>query len=195
MLWYAGNKVHEHEKIKPFPQGLCSYPEENHNLLLKLNKESINITKKNKILCVWRDRNFNVCGTEYITREKTKNFILQYPSIFDWLEPELSIDEFYKLLSSYKYILCPVGNGLDPCPKAFEAIAVNTIPIFMNTLNTKDFYNNMPCILVNDYEEILQPDFLNTNYEKLKHLLYSEETLYKLSAEYWINKIKSHSAN
>ena len=31
----------------------------------------------------------------------------------------------------------------------------------------------------------------STNYEKLKHLLYSEETLYKLSAEYWVKKIKS----
>ena len=193
LLWYASNKVHEHEKIKPFPQGLCNYSEEIHNLLLKLNKESVNITKKDKILCVWRDRNFNVCGEEYITREKTKKFILQHPSIFDWVEANLSIEDFYKLLSSYKYVLCPVGNGIDPCPKSFEAIAVNTIPIFINTLNTKDFYDNMPCILVNNYDEILEPDFLNVNYEKLKHLLYSEETLYKLSSEYWVKKIKSQS--
>jgi len=94
-------------------------------------------------------------------------------------------------MSTYKYVLCPVGNGVDPSPKSFEAIAVNTIPIFIKTPNTSDFYDIMPCILVNNFEEILQSEFLNMNYERIKHLLYSEETLYKLSAEYWVKKIKS----
>ena len=191
LCWYASNKIHEHEKIKPFPQGLCCYPESFHNFLLKLNKESINISKKDKILCCWRDRESNICGSEYVTRNQTKKFILEYPNIFDWIEPTLSNEEFTIIMSTYKYVLCPVGNGVDPSPKSFEAIAVNTIPIFIKTSNTVDFYETMPCILVNSYEEILQPDFLNTNYEKLKHLLYSEETLYKLSAEYWVKKIKS----
>lgn len=193
LCWYASNKLHEHEKVKPLPQGLCCYPESFHNFLLKYNKESINVSKKDKILCCWRDRDINVCGEEYVTRNQTKQFILEYPDIFEWIEPTLSNQEFTIIMSTYKYVLCPVGNGVDPSPKSFEAIAVNTIPIFIKTLNTSDFYDMMPCILVNNYEEIIQPDFLSTNYEKVKHLLYSEETLYKLSAEYWVKKIKSQS--
>jgi hypothetical protein len=191
VIWYAGNKVHEHEKVKAFPGGLCHSPEEIDKLLLSVSKKSHLIIKKNKVLCIWRDRNWNVCGNEYITRNKVKEFILQYPDIFDWVEPNINEAQFYELLLNYKYVLCPVGNGIDPCPKSFEAIALNTIPIFIRTNNTKDVYDDLPCILVDDFKEVIQPNFLDNNYDKLKHLLYSEETLHKISAEYWTNKIKT----
>ncbi len=117
--------------------------------------------------------------------------MLEYPDIFDWVEPNMNTEDFYNLLMTYKYVLCPVGNGVDPSPKSFEALAVNTIPIMIRTLNTCDVYNDLPSILVDDFKEILTNGFLDNKYEELKHMLFSDETLYKLSAERWAKKIKS----
>lgn len=178
-VWYACNKVHDHAKVRPLPAGLYSYPEKYHNLLLELFVKSYTIPKKNKVLCIWRSRDFNVCGNEYITRESVKHYVLQHPDIFDWIEPDISIEEFYRLLVTYKYILCPVGNGIDPAPKSFEAIITNTIPIMISSNNTRDVYKDLPCILVDNFEEVLESEFLDKKAEELKDKLFNFNTIIK----------------
>jgi hypothetical protein len=190
-VWYTNNKIHDHIKVRPLPAGLCNYPETYHNKLLDLYIKSYNTPKKNKILCIWRHRDFNVCDPEYITRDKMKQFIHIYPEIFDWVEPNLNNEEFNNLLITYKYILCPVGNGVDPSPKSFEAIATNTIPIMIASHNTRDAYKDLPCILVDNFEEVIVPGFLDNKVESLKDKLYNLNTLIKLSAVWWAHKIKS----
>lgn len=191
LRWYTNNKYENHPKLKSLPGGLCHYTKEDENILLQHRQNLGNIIKKNKILCIWRKRDFNVCGDEYITRTQLESFILNRPEIFDWFEPNLELTEFYKIMAEYRYILCPVGNGLDPAPKSFEAIALQTIPIILKTPNTDEYYNDMPCILLDDFYKISSVDYLEKYYNVIRTKLQNVDYIYKLSSEYMIDKIKS----
>jgi hypothetical protein len=152
-------------------------------------RNNIQKQESNKILCIWRNRNFNVCGNQYITRHIVERFVKQYPDTFDWVEPDLPTDEFYKLMSNYKFVLCPVGNGVDPCPKAHESIILKTIPIMIRTQNTFEVYSDLPAVLVDDFSEILGMDLTHI-YETKKHL-FDDKYLYKMTCDYWIEKINN----
>jgi hypothetical protein len=186
--WYGTNNLSTHIKMKSYPGGLGSYDENINEVLLSF-RSKVPIEKKNKILCIWRTRTHNICGNEYITRNNIKILINNYPNIFDWFEPNLNQEEFYNLLSQYKYVLCPVGNGVDPTPKSFEAIILKTLPIIIKTQNTKDNYLELPSILVNDFSDILTDNFLDNQYNKLKHIIENDDIIYKLTAKYWSDKI------
>jgi len=177
--WYMVNCLERHPKIRAYPGGMCRNTDNDIKTLLTFNSSEKHTS--NKILCCWRDRNFNVCGDDYITRHKTFNFIKQYPDLFDWVEPNLNTREFYDILSKYKFILCPVGNGVDPCPKTFEAILLKTVPIIIKTINTEDVYSNLPCIMVNNFSEILN---INLDYSS-----FNFDCFDKLTCEYYYGKI------
>ena len=184
--WYMTNCLVDHDKVVSYPGGLC-HNETSDSILFEL-RNSLVKHDSNKILCIWRNRIFNVCGDEYITRDKVLHFVKQYPDIFDVVAPNFENNEFYKLLSKYKFVLCPVGNGVDPCPKSFEAIILKTIPILINTLNTKPVYSELPAIVVDDFKEVLEMN-LDEIYESYKPSLNDEETHYKLTCKYWYDRI------
>ena len=48
-----------------------------------------------------------------------------------WHEPTLRHDAFIAALGTYAFAICCPGAGLDPNPKAFEALLLGTIPICM----------------------------------------------------------------
>jgi|688.fasta_scaffold88206_5 hypothetical protein len=187
--WYMTNSLQSHPKITAYPGGLC-HNETSDKLLLDV-RNNIKKQDSNKILCVWRTRNFNVCGNQYITRDIVKSFIKQNNETFDWYVPNLSTENFYKLMSQYKFVLCPVGNGVDPCPKAFEAIILKTIPIMIKTQNTCDVYTDLPVLLVDDFSEVLNMN-LSEIYESKKYL-FDDKYLFKLTCEYWVEKISNSS--
>jgi len=192
-LWYTNNLLVNHPKMKAYPAGICSADSfvENYSKMILTMRQTVDIkAKKNKVLCVWRTRDGNICGDEYATRSKTKEFILKYPNIFDWFEPDKSPVEFFELISQYKYVLCPVGNGVDPCPKSFEAIILKSLPIIIRSLNTKDVYDVLPSILIDDLEELLVDGFLEREYEQKEDLINNDSILQKLSCDYWADNIK-----
>lgn len=45
------------------------------------------------------------------------------------VDTTLTHDQFMKALGTVSFVLCPHGGGIDPAPKAFEALAAGTIPI------------------------------------------------------------------
>lgn len=192
--WYTSNNLSDHPKMRSIPGGLSVNYSANpaiEDILMKLRKETSINEKTDKVLCIWRNRTTNDCGRQFVTRAKTKEFVLKHPHIFDWYD-NCDQTKFYDLLKRYKFVLCPVGNGVDPCPKSSEAIILRTIPIIIRTINTKDDYKDMPCILVDDFNEILQPNFMMTKFKELEEMLLDDKILYKLSNEYWINKIRSN---
>ena len=71
-------------------------------------------------------------------------------------------------LNSYKFNLCPYGNGLDT-HRFWESLIVNTIPIVKNSDFIQNFKNfNIPMLIVEDWKEIVEMDevFLKSTYEK-----------------------------
>lgn len=53
------------------------------------------------------------------------------------------------------FILCTHGGGLDPSPKAFEAILVGTIPIVQHS-TLDDAYRHLPVVFVDSTVGLLQ---------------------------------------
>ena len=182
--WYMMNCLSTHPKVFSLPGGLC-HNERSDDILLSIRKEAVK-RENTKILCVWRNRDFNVCGNAYISRNRVETFVKQHPDVFDWVDATLDTTEFYHLLSTYKFVLCPVGNGVDPCPKAFEALIVKTIPIMIRTRNTEEVYSELPAVLVDTFESL--PD-LDSIYESYKSELEEDALLDKLSCDYWYRKI------
>jgi hypothetical protein len=188
VAWYMVNCLERHPKVKAYPGGVCRNTDAEIARIHVLKEEPVEKHSTSKILCCWRDREYNVCGDQFITRKKTHDFIKQYPEIFDWVEANLSTEEFYQRLRKYKFVLCPVGNGVDPCPKAFEAIILKTVPIVIRTINTESVYSELPCVLVDDFSEVLNMD-LDETYSKFEPMFNDEETYNKLSCEYWYDKV------
>lgn len=185
--WYMLNCLSVHEKVFSYPGGLC-HNEVSDEILLSTRREAVK-REDDKILCIWRNRDFNVCGDKYITRHRVETFVKEHTDIFDWVDATLTTTEFYQLLSRYKFVLCPVGNGVDPCPKAFEALIVKTIPIMIRTRNTEEVYADLPSILLDSFEALRNMKNLDDIYESYKERLSDDSLLEKFSCEYWYNTI------
>ena len=61
--------------------------------------------------------------------------------------------DFLTKMSTYQFVLCPHGGGLDPNPKCWEALLMKTIPIVKrNTMS--ESLEHLPIVIVNDWNEI-----------------------------------------
>ena len=102
-------------------------------------------------------------------------------------------------VSDYKFIVCTHGGGIDPAPKAIEAILAGTIPIIDKTANY-DAYSLLPVGFVDDTVTFISSSnasvMMNEWSEKLGP--YFEEphlrniTLHRLSMAYWTKVVTSH---
>ena len=63
--------------------------------------------------------------------------------------------QFLVEVSQVPFILCTHGGGLDPSPKAFEAILVGTIPIVQHS-TLDDAYRHLPVVFVDSTVGLLQ---------------------------------------
>lgn len=196
-FWFMNNMRHKTDKTFSLPTGLGSgvpghgpvdgwNEEKIDNLILDIrNAADKNKKISDKIFCSFRTAWFQVCGEDMFIRPKIFEIVNNNPNIFENYinRPQMSIEEFIRTLSQYKYALCPHGNGMDPSPTAWLALAVKTTPVIYRTPNVIDMFEGTDSVIYFDkFEEI-------TNKE-----LYVEKQPIDfefLTCEYWANKIKS----
>lgn len=77
----------------------------------------------------------------------------------------------------YKYVILPLGNGLD-CNRTWEAIILGCIPIVKSS-GLDSMYQGLPVLIVNDWKDITQDllDKYKPDTSKIK----------KIYMDYWIN--------
>lgn len=187
--WYMLNCLLTHPKVVSYPGGLC-HNETSDDLLRSLRATAVK-RESTKILCVWRNRTFNVCGNQYITRKKVEEFVKQHPEVFDWVDATLDTEAFYRLLSTYKYVLCPVGNGVDPCPKSYEAMILKTVPIMLKTRNTEEVYADLPALVVDTFDELVNMSTLGEIYDRMSPSLNDDAILTRFTCEHWYSTMMS----
>jgi hypothetical protein len=79
----------------------------------------------------------------------------------DHLDREAHARAFRRLLSPYAFILWPQGGGLDPSPKAWEALLAGFIPIVQRA-PTSEANAHLPVHFVDAWvPEVLSEDRLN----------------------------------
>ena len=61
-------------------------------------------------------------------------------------------EAWLSILKRYPLIICPHGGGLDPSPKAWEALCLGCIPIIKHSA-LDDIYSEFPVVFVDDWNE------------------------------------------
>jgi len=184
--WYSENNLSIHPKMYSLTVGFATHSKEYEDNLLLIRK-NINIKDKlNKIFCCWRPRNNNCCGNKYNERKDIIDFIYKYPDIFDIVDiknNELNTIEFHEKLLTYKWCLCPLGNGVDCAPKILECFFLKTIPIMCKNINLLNLYKNFPVIWVDNFSDIL---YMKLQYDELINW---DNIIEQFTCDFWYKKI------
>ncbi len=143
-----------------------------------------------KILCGHRVRD----GAQWALRKSVlsiaKNEWAQWCTI---VEGELPFKEYLKMLSRHTFVLCVEGGGVDPSPKAWQAILHGAIPIIRRNA-LEPAYRCLPVAFIDDWaaDEITEKR-LEAWRRKLApaHDVPANraETLHRLTLDYWWDKV------
>jgi hypothetical protein len=178
--WFSQNVNCKSKKIESLPIGL-----ENKKWFSNLKKkEKIlkKITKPKKIKnLLYLNHNIN---TNLKERKEPYNIFKNK----SWVTIEngtngQNFDNYLDNLYNHKFILSPMGNGIDTHRK-WESLYLNTIPIEKRNINNK-FYEDLPICFVNNWNDITE-DFLNNEYNRIQNTKWN---LNKIEFDWWKNKI------
>lgn len=142
---YTQNCEVVHDKVTPLPIGIANTMWDHGNLsiwekvLLSLQpRKTRNIyfyfntlTNSDK-----RERCFRIIKEQVEPAEYTSDY-----------------HEYLSLLSTYKYAICPEGNGLDT-HRFWECLYLGVIPICLKNKVTEYYAKKVPMVLLNDWREL-----------------------------------------
>jgi hypothetical protein len=131
-------------------------------------------------------------GVQWETRRRVAELARhEWSGFCDHLDREVDVRAFRRLLSTYAFILCPQGGGLDPSPKAWEALLAGCIPIVERS-PTSEGYAHLPVLLVDRWApEALSEDRLRDASLDLQAQLDDRLTLLdKLSVQYVVRQMR-----
>lgn len=169
--WYAQNTTIIHPKLTTLPIGIANSQWKHGNLKHLTKVIDLNILKTNLLYV-----NFNV-STNSLVRSHVKKIMLEKGYTFT--NATMNFFEYLKELASYKFAICPVGNGPD-CHRIWECLYLGVIPIVSNIIAYNDF-DDLPILKIDDFNTITD-DYLNEQYK----IIFSKKyNLSKLSFEYW----------
>lgn len=103
--------------------------------------------------------------------------------------------EFWELLGTFPFILCVHGGGLDPSPKAWEALLMGTIPIIQHYAGYRA-YEDLPVVFIDSWtSNVLSPSILESWRQQLSPFFVDPEkraeVLRRLNSEYWWSKVEA----
>ena len=167
--WYGQNNCIDHPKMFSLPIGIANKQWE-HGNINEFVKIINNLPEKiNNIYFNFQiQTNYNkriVCYNEF------KNYLL-------FLDTINAIDNF-KRLASYKFCICPEGNGLDS-HRIWECYYLKVVPIVLNNefiqLIKKQF--NIPMIILEEWKDLIN---MPLNYDNFKNnFLYKKHEIMEL---------------
>lgn len=151
--WYAHNALIQHEKLIKIPIGFSKKIGE--------NKETIeNLIKKRKD---YNDKEDDLLITYMeITNENREN--IKHLENKSWITKinKMRFDIYINNINNYKFVLCPIGNGVDTF-RFWETVFMGSIPV-IESCKLNDLYEKVNCLVVNSFEDLSKKDL--ENYEK-----------------------------
>jgi len=144
------------ERIIPLPIGIANsmWSHGNLNIWKRVLETNILVNKSNYIYF-----NFKIT-TNIIKRKKCYDTIIskKIPNL-----PNTDYLNYLTILSSYKFAICPEGNGLDT-HRFWECLYLKVIPICLKNHITEYYSKNFPIVLLDDWTE-LNIDKINEVFE------------------------------
>ena len=168
--------IEPRERIIPLPIGIANsmWKHGDLNIWKQILENNSLVNKPNSIYF-----NFNI-NTNTIKRKKCYDVIRSknIPNL-----PNTNYLNYLKMLSSYKFAICPEGNGLDT-HRFWECLYLKVIPICLKNHITEYYSKNFPIVLLDDWnhidENMLGSYYNNTcwdNYNMLNFDTYCKEVL------------------
>ena len=164
--WYTQNCMLKHEKVEMIPIGVANSMWAHGRLDVY---PQLNVT--NKLHDVYF--NFTV-NTNFRERTLCRALIEQTGLVF--MNHSLPIYSYLTLLSTYKFAICPPGNGID-CHRMWECYYCNVIPIIIDNEWATALKAKFPCIVLKSWAEfnkaacLEQYDTLLEELKQKRHLL------------------------
>jgi len=171
--WYGQNIKMVHHKLIAIPIGIANsqWSHGNINLLEQTMKKTANNEKINTLYV-----NFSVDTNKKI-RNEIKNILVL--NGYRFTSPNLSWNDYLNELSTYKFAICPEGNGPDS-HRIWECLYLGVIPVLKKSISF-DQFSDLPILFIDDWKQI-NDDFLKKQYLKIKENTYKTE---KLDLKYW----------
>jgi len=134
--WYMENRTAHHPKARSLSVGLATHTAHYEMTLRNLWTSGLpwNLRDETPVAC-WRMREANQCGSEYIERPAAAQLVKSNPDKFCELDVALSENgetgRIYTAsrYAAHKFVLCPLGNGIDPSPRLLECLLLGSVPI------------------------------------------------------------------
>ena len=181
---YSTNVSHKDSNLIPIPLGLANYYSPKNLFKENYLKLTSNDKKMNNVYV-----NFEV-NTNFFHRFFLLNRIKPKPN-FIIENQKLDNDEYLSKLNKYKFILCPLGNGVDS-HRIWETLYSGSIPIVLDKVTFKCL-DGLPVIKLKSFRGLKIEKIIEES-KKIDQNLNFE----KLDIEYW-NKLinfkyeKNHS--
>lgn len=191
--WFCENLDDaSHPLMSPIPTGMVFKP--------PLSPKEIDVPevpspeeRPLRVLCAHRVRE----GPQWDTRRHVTE--LAHSDWSEWctvVEEEVPKAKFLELVRSHTFVLCVEGGGLDPSPKAWQAILNGAIPIIRET-PLKDAYKEFPVAFVPNWEarslSLGKLHDWHRNFSRLYQIpSYRKNVIRKLGMDYWWSKVSDH---
>lgn len=206
---FLENHDMEHEKLSTLPSGIVSLGKspEYGNVLMNLPDDRRDFPPRDHIRSML-DRPLSVLVSDRVRSgtgqwqergevvqmcEQNKEWCVR-PAGFD-NENGVSRDQFLRNLAEVPFVACPHGGGIDPSPKAWEALLLGTIPIIKRG-HIDDAYSKFPVVFVDSWDDLFKaekPQELLEAWRKQLAPFFEEDselrakTLERLSISYWLD--------
>ena len=189
--WFAENLEDDsNPRISPLPTGMV-YPEGPPKDLPRICPPPLH-SRPLRVLCGHRVRN----GPQWdLRRDVSARARTKWAAFCTLPDRDLPEPEFLALMHSHAFVLCAEGGGLDPSPKAWQAILCGAIPIIRKT-GTYRAYAQLPVAFVDSWHaDSLTPAALMAWYQPLAPFYDTPalraQTLTRLGLSYWWGKIEA----
>jgi hypothetical protein len=168
------------------PLGICQWSNQRHYMQLASGKDDSIHNTHLKANDYWvltsfatdHAPNYRKPLFELSCNGRLKNIskcFYQFTSIDIW--------KYYIHVGRSKFVFSPPGVGID-CYRTWEALYLGSIPIVINS-SMNSIYENLPVLIVNNYEEITL-ELLKNVYDNMTKQTYDYRRLYK---GYWQREI------
>lgn len=111
------------------------------------------------------------------------------PKDYEKSDGFVSIKDYYQELYNHKFVISPLGNGVD-CGRVWQAIYVGAVPIIPRHINI-EFYEDLPILVYNDVKELTEK-YLNEQYD---YLIGKKTNLQKATLSYWKKRFSEEKYN
>ncbi len=199
--WYGCMVEYESEKIISIPIGV-----ENNKLFLskkdiieKMN-ETESVKRSDRLLYInfkisnnyaerisaynsVKDKHFCTFSEKMFTDQQLNPPSEPFPPVYK--EP---YEKFANEVKAHKFVLCPVGNGLES-HRLWETLYLGSFPITRRNINYSFYEDKLPILMVDDWSEITE-EFLQEKYLDMQSkMLDGYYNLDMLNFRYWSNLI------